>query len=334
MPKQRMTLARADDYLKTRHRLKSTAKDHLTLLESIPVCSPDLRIHRACYVLREVFYAYREATWSRFCASISLATRHNGLTIITEDPMKSGRKNGWFADFPNQYFVGNPTAKEKVLAITPCYDVGFLKKLVEQLFAGLDVHIEEVNVRLKTLTECTIVAVEPGEELDLGYYQTHWCMRITVPSTGRQTALDITGAQYGISHGDMPWESQLEFFVEKIQAVKPLGTLEKFAEEMATFKGTEGLEYQVAAGAIKAWHQTVDSAMQRKGLTWADVLQKPEADYERHTRKIISVGTKAMQKYAAVTKLTKRRNKAERYEERHEDQLEGETEELEMIYLE
>jgi hypothetical protein len=50
--------------------------------------------------------------------------------------MKSGRKNGWFADFPNQYFIGNPAAKEKVLAITPCYDVGFLKKLVEQLFAG------------------------------------------------------------------------------------------------------------------------------------------------------------------------------------------------------
>jgi hypothetical protein len=74
--------------------------------------------------------------------------------------------------------------------------------------------------------------------------------------------------------------------------------------------------------------------MERKGLTWADVLQKPEADYERHTKKILNVGTKAMQKYVAITKLTKRRLKAERYEERHEDQLEGEAEELEQMYLE
>ncbi|KAG9196530.1 hypothetical protein G6011_01651 [Alternaria panax] len=334
MLKQKTTLAKGDNFPKTRHRLNCAIRKYLTVLRSAPVSSPDLRIHRACYVLRKVFYAYREATWSRFCVSISLTTRHSGLTIITEDLMKLGRKNGWFAEFPQQYFVGNPTAKEKVLVITPCHDIGFLKKLVEQLFAGLDVHIEEVKVRLKPLTECTVIAVESGEGLDFTPYRTHWCMRITLPSTGKQTALDITGVQYGISHGDMPWESQLEFFVDEVQVVKPFGTLEKFAEEMATFKGTEGLEYDVAAGAIEAWHQTVDAAMGRKGLTWADVLQKPEADYERHTKKIISVGTSAMQKYAAVTKLTKRRNKAERYEERHEDQLEGEAEELEMMYLE
>lgn len=199
---------------------------------------------------------------------------------------------------------------------------------------GLEVHIEEVKVRLKPLVECTVIAVEPGEELDINSYRTHWCMRVTLPSTGKQNALDISGVQYSISHGDMPWESQLEFFIEEVQAVKPLGTLGKFAEEMADFKGTEGLEYEVGAGAIKAWHQTVDAAMERKGLTWADVLQKPEADYERHTRKILSVGTKAMWKYVAVTKLTKKRNKAERYEERHEYQLDGEAEELEMTYLE
>jgi hypothetical protein len=199
---------------------------------------------------------------------------------------------------------------------------------------GLDVHIEEVKVHLKPLVECTVIAPGPGEEFDIDSYRTHWCMRVTLPSTGKQTALDISGTQYGISHGDMPWESQLEFFVEEIQAVKPLGTLEEYAEEMAQFKDTEGLEYNVAAGAIKAWHQTVDAAMERKGLTWADVLQKPEADYERHTKKILNVGTKAMQKYVAVTKLTKRRLKAERYEERHEDQLEGEAEELEQMYLE
>jgi hypothetical protein len=199
---------------------------------------------------------------------------------------------------------------------------------------GLDVHIEEIKVRLKHLVECTVIAAEPGEEFDIRNYQIHWCMRVTQPASGKQTALDISGVQYGISHGDMPWETQLEFFVEEVQAVKPFGTLEKFAREMARFRGTEGLEFKIAAGAMEAWHQSVDAGMERKSLTWADVLQKPEADFERHTKKILSVGTKAMNKYVADQKLTKTRHKAERYEERHEDWLEGETMELEQMYLE
>jgi hypothetical protein len=137
MPQQKIALTRDEEVVKTRHRLDRTILHYLAVLRSAPVSSPDLRIHRACYILRSVFYAYREATWSRFCAKISLPTRYNGLTVITEDLMKLGRKNGWFADFPQQYFVGNLMAKEKVLAITPCYDIGFLKKLVEQLFTGM-----------------------------------------------------------------------------------------------------------------------------------------------------------------------------------------------------
>ena len=74
--------------------------------------------------------------------------------------------------------------------------------------------------------------------------------------------------------------------------------------------------------------------MERKGLTWADVLGKEEEAFQRHTKKILSVGTKAMQKYAAETKLTKKRLEAERYEQRHEDWLVGELKELEKLYLE
>jgi hypothetical protein len=63
--------------------------------------------------------------------------------------MKLGRKNGWFADFPDQYFVCKPLAKEKVLAIAPSHDMGFFKKLIEQLFTGTSnrvVHNEKNSI--------------------------------------------------------------------------------------------------------------------------------------------------------------------------------------------
>jgi hypothetical protein len=125
-----------EQYAKTQSRLKGTLRDYLTTLRSAPVSSPAVRIHRASKVLQQIYYAYREATWSRFCANISLPTRYDGLTIIREDPMKTGRRNGWFADFPQHYFKGKPEAKNKVLVMMPCHDIGVFKKLIEQLFAG------------------------------------------------------------------------------------------------------------------------------------------------------------------------------------------------------
>ncbi|KAI4659654.1 uncharacterized protein J4E79_006189 [Alternaria viburni] len=307
-------------YAEHRHRLIGMLRDYLSVLRASP----------------QIFYAYREVTWSRFCAKISLPTFYDGLTIITDDPKKLGRKNGWFADFPQQYFVGNPEAKSKVLVISPCYDIGVLKKLIEQLFAGLDVDIDEVKVRLKTPKEKSITATdEPFDfENPNPTVYIHWCMRVTHRPTGKQTSLDISGVQYGMIQGDMPWQPHTDIFVDEVQAIKPLGTLAKYADEVSQTKGTEGLRFEVAASAMKAWHETVDAAMERKGLAWADVLGKEEEAFQRHTKKILSVGTKAMQKYAAETKLTKKRLKAERYEQRHEDWLMGELKELERLYLE
>jgi hypothetical protein len=201
---------------------------------------------------------------------------------------------------------------------------------------GIDVHIEEVKVRLKQPTEYIIICKCNRKEFDVDCLNshTHWCMRVELRTTGRETSLDLSGVQYGMIQPDMPWESHSSFFVNEVLATKPLGTLAKYAGDLAKTKGTEGLRFEVAAGAMDAWHNTVDAAMEKKGLTWADVLGKDEEAYDRHTKKILSVGTKAMQKYAAETKLTKRRLKAQRYEQRHGDELEGEIKELEKEYLE
>ena len=80
----------------------------------------------------------------------------------------------------------------------------------------------------------------------------HWCMRVTHRPTGKQTSLDISGVQYGMIQGDMPWQPHTDIFVDEVQAIKPLGTLAKYADEVSQTKGTEGLRFEVAASAMKA----------------------------------------------------------------------------------
>jgi hypothetical protein len=73
---------------------------------------------------------------------------------------------------------------------------------------------------------------------------------------------------------------------------------------------------------MRSFHAIVDPAMAKKKLTWKNILSKPQNDFVRHADKIMGVGKRAV---VAFTKeegpLTKRRQKVERYEKRHEDEV-------------
>jgi hypothetical protein len=101
------------------------------------------------------------------------------------------------------------------------HDIGFMKKLVEQLFdgslstfsgveagalttgcIGMNVSIEEVNIRLKPLVHRIVIVYKDGRT-DFDIYD-YCLMRVTSRTTERQTALDISGPQYGIRFPDFP----------------------------------------------------------------------------------------------------------------------------------
>jgi hypothetical protein len=141
-------IVRDEKHAELRGRFFNCLKDYLFEQRYAPVSSPGLRIHRASTMLQKIFFAYREATWSRFYSEVSLPTRFDGITVVMDDPEKLGRKNGWFAEFPERYFVNNIDAKNKLLVMSPCHDIGVLKKLIEQLFAG------KSRMRVNTKKEC------------------------------------------------------------------------------------------------------------------------------------------------------------------------------------
>jgi hypothetical protein len=306
------------------------------------------RIKRACQMVRAVFLAYREATWSRFCKEVMPPQGQSVAIVIIDDPTKTGRRNGWFCDFPH-HLVPDPVIRNAVLTTMSCHDIAFMKKLIEQMFegtlsrilseasadhghTGLDVEIEEVKVRLRPEGPRTVILYE-NNQTDLNKYD-FWLLRITSRTEGTQLACDITGLQFGHKYVAIPWEDHIGVYAKEILAVKSFGTLAEFATEVAKTKGVTGIQYDISARAMEAWHETVDAAMEKKGLSWAALINKPNADYIRHSDKVLRVGRKAIEAWVANQRLTKRRLKAERYDDRHEEERLDEMDALTLKYLE
>jgi len=98
-----------------------------------PLITEADRISRAADTLQQAFLDFREASWHSFYSRVI----ENSKTIILEkDPSKAGRRNGWFARFP-EHLVQNENAKKAVLTTLSGHELGLVKHLVDQLFEGM-----------------------------------------------------------------------------------------------------------------------------------------------------------------------------------------------------
>lgn len=185
---------------------------------------------------------------------------------------------------------------------------------------GMDVELEDILVRTKPPARRTII-LRPDATIALND-NDHWLIRITSRTTRKQYALDISGAQHNHHIYLSPWATACSSFIAKILLVKPFGTLEKLVRDTSDLKDLAGLEAEVQADAMASFHAIVDIAMEKKGITWAAILDKDEKDYTRHRDKVLKVGRRAIEQYVQATHLAKRRLKAERYERRNPDLVE------------
>jgi hypothetical protein len=174
-----------------------------------------------------------------------------------------------------------------------------------------------------TLLADTPPLVYEGKKVDFNTYD-HWILRITSHTSGKQWAIHVAGAQYDIMAASYNWDYMEKQYIDKVIKVQPFGALEAYTTAMTSGKSAKsgvGLRIGVQAGAMLTFHAIVDMQMDRKGLTWANILGKKEVDYLRHRDKVLKVGMKAMEEYVSCEFLAKRRVKAQRYDHRHYEEL-------------
>ncbi|KAF1920192.1 hypothetical protein BDU57DRAFT_6225 [Ampelomyces quisqualis] len=282
------------------------------------------RMQRISFILGTAFLQFRLATWHMSISSIEAAAENKQI-LITEDNNKTSRWNGWWLPFPSELpYMDDARNKAAVLTTMACYDTGCMSLLATQLVEGLEILLEEVVLRRKSYNRSTTVRFT-NNLMDLNDHD-FWVIRATSHLTGQQWTMHLTGAQYNI-HNEwcgMPWADFCKIHVHRILAIKPFGTLHKYAKTIAQTKTVKGMETDVQLQAVQAFHDAVDPAMKKKGLVWSNILFKNDDDFARHTEKILRVGNKAVQKYVETTQLTKRRQKAERYEKRHREEVAAE----------
>jgi hypothetical protein len=197
---------------------------------------------------------------------------------------------------------------------------------------GLNVDFEEVRAHVKPDGFRVVIKYAAGRTDHNNY--DFWFMRMTSRTSGKQFAFDLSGLQFGIEYVISPWESYVAINIKEILAIKPFGTLAAFTAEVAQTKGVTGMHYDVSTRAMQAWHEVVDPAMKKKGLSWAAIFKKPATDYVRHKEKVLKVGKKAIETWVANQRLTKRRLKAERFDDRHDGLILDEMDALSDKYFE
>ncbi|KAF2134013.1 hypothetical protein P153DRAFT_353226 [Dothidotthia symphoricarpi CBS 119687] len=223
---------------------------------------------RAALVLMKAFLHLREATWQNFVIGI---VKDGTNLLIVHDHTHAGRRYGWFATFPNT-LVSSVVQKQALLTTASCHDIGHMKTLIEQVFKGMDVTVEEVKIHRKDLGNRTMVIQENG----YCHFKIpdHWLLRVTSHFTGYQWAIDMAGAQHGACFPFARWSVYHDAFIEKIFTVKPLGTLARHGAWMSQLKCKAGSTYDINGNAMRAFHAKVDPKMARKGVKWFDVLTK------------------------------------------------------------
>jgi hypothetical protein len=200
---------------------------------------------------------------------------------------------------------------------------------------GMKVTLEEVRFRVK-LGHPSVVFLTRNKYINPSI-QDFWCIRVTSTITQRQWAIHLSGPQYGKCEPGTNWNDFAREYIDGTFAVLPFGTLSRYTTATSQTKGMAGMNHDLAIRSMQAFHDTVDAGMTRKNLTWTDILHKSDEDFMRHADKVLRVGNKAVETFMKdLGSLTKRRQKAGRWDKRHAEDMKVEHERIcgETIYAE
>ncbi|KAH3916188.1 hypothetical protein HBH56_069970 [Parastagonospora nodorum] len=284
-------------------------------------------ILRVFYILWSAFLDFRETTWTTPIAGVP---NHDTLEpVIIVDELKTDRWNGYWSKFPTDRIppLQDTTTRVQVLCTGSCLDTAHFTRLIEQVFEGMSVTLEEISFRLDPSHPTTSLLT--GQTHTQPCTHPLWCLRVTSTLTHRQWAIHLSGPQYAKLEPATDWLDFARSYIapDSEFLVLPFGSLARYTAAVSKTKGVDGMRCDLSAGGMQAFHDTVDKAMGRKNLSWTKVMRKSDEDFMRHADKILRVGNRAVEAWMeGVGQLGKRRRDAERWERRHGEEMEREQE--------
>jgi hypothetical protein len=121
------------------------------------------------------------------------------------------------------------------------------------------VKVEEVQVRLKDIPRNMTVIYADGVQRSIHPDNPHFLLRLTSRESKKTWAIDITGAQFGLTQHLWPWEEYLNKYIETVEIISELNTSWTLLKTSSFLQGAPSLDFGIPFAAI----DRVDLAIKR-----------------------------------------------------------------------
>lgn len=123
----------------------------------------------------------------------------------------------------------------------------------------MPVKVEEVQVRLKDIPRNMTAIYADGVRRSIHPDNSHFLLRLTSTESKKTWAIDITGAQFGLTQNLWPWEEYLNKHIDTVEVISELSTSWTLLKASSFLQGAPSLDFGIPFAAI----DRVDLAIQR-----------------------------------------------------------------------
>ncbi|KAF2177628.1 hypothetical protein K469DRAFT_507433, partial [Zopfia rhizophila CBS 207.26] len=269
-------------------------------------------IERAADTLQKIYFAFREKTFDNCIRKVE----DKGTVLVLHDHSKgTTRSGGFFQKVPNHLFK-NEVDRKAALTVMNCNEPwAYLRDIFTQLTEGLDIKIEELDVKLKNIPKKTMVKYGNGH-IDENNY-AHSILRITSVKSGNMMVVDVTGPQYGMSQSFWKWHQYKEKHVEHVVIVCPFGNHYNYLKACAAIEGNPGLLYTIGWCAAKQVNEAVKKWSKASNLTLARLLRLDDKTFDNEQTNLVRNVAHTVGQYVRKSNFKGLTTKAALYEIRN-----------------
>jgi hypothetical protein len=185
----------------------------------------------------------------------------------------------------------------------------------DRYLLGLDIKIEEIEIRLKTpVPRSTTMVYADGRSYNNGINTLHSIMRITSTTSGKSWAVDVTGKQLGIDESCMAWTEYRTKYIKGIKSTYKLGKLQLFFKAAQNIPGYHTLNTSINFDAADCVVHTIRKLTSDAGLNFPKMLHLAQRSYEQKKTWLLDVVKETVHQFSDKADYNKLASDAELWE--------------------
>ncbi|KAI2485438.1 hypothetical protein Ptr902_04378 [Pyrenophora tritici-repentis] len=260
-------------------------------------------------IVQYAYYEFRENTWETPIIKIE---DRDGALVITDGVMLD--KTKYFISFPH-HLVTSERTKAAMLCAWMCNEpLAFMHDLLTDLLKGLEIRVEEVCLGLgRILRKITYHSPHGGSDDNWPNY-FHEALRIASLSSKKQWAIDVSGAQYGITTAFWTWEAYVNAYNVTVKRTQAFGYTKTMINDLSRIRGNPSMSYGVVGVVAEKMNEASKKWATDRNISLSDLLNMVEDDFRQTKNELLQTLSDAVRDFLRAHKFDKEFQAAKTYE--------------------